>query len=355
MRILTILGARPQFIKASVQSKAFKKYPQIEEIIVHTGQHYDFKMSEIFFSDLNIPKPKFFLEAGGTTHSKMTGKIMEGIEKIIFKTKPDRVLVYGDTNSTLAGALSGAKLNIPIIHIEAGLRSFNLKMPEEINRILTDRISSLLFCPTQNAYENLKKEGFLNFPCKIHVSGDVMFDCVKQYSQYAKKPNIPISSNFTLASIHRAENTDDIDKLKSIFEAIEFIAKKHQVILPLHPRVAKILSDQKIKFSNITITEPLGYLEMIWLLQNSKCVLTDSGGLQKEAYFFCKPSLILRNESEWIELTQNNCNILVGADKERIIDSFANISKLFNSPFPKHLFGNGFASELIAENILEQI
>ncbi|MDO7253803.1 non-hydrolyzing UDP-N-acetylglucosamine 2-epimerase [Helicobacter cappadocius] len=353
MKILTILGARPQFIKASSQSKAFKKYPEIQEIILHTGQHYDFKMSQVFFSDLDIPKPTFFLKSGGKTHAKMTGEMMEGIEKIILKIKPDRVLVYGDTNSTLAGALSAAKLHIPIIHIEAGLRSFNIQMPEEINRILTDRISSLLFCPTQNAYENLKKEGFLNFPCKIHISGDVMLDSIKQYSKYAKKPNIPLSNNFVLATIHRAENTNDIEKLKSIFDALEYIGREVQVILPLHPRVAKILKHQKINTSNISFIDPLGYLEMIWLLQNTQAVFTDSGGLQKEAYFFSKPCFVLREESEWVELTKNNCNILVGADKEKIISCFGNISDLFARSFPKNLFGDGCATELIAKTILE--
>lgn len=355
MKILTILGARPQFIKASCQSRAFKKHPNIQEIILHTGQHYDYKMSQIFFDELNIPRAAFFLKGGGKTPPKMIAKMIEGIEKIILKTKPDFVLVYGDTNSTLAGAITANKLHIPIIHIEAGLRSFNSQMPEENNRILTDRISTLLFCPTQTAYNNLIKEGFINFPCKVSISGDVMYDCALEYSKYAKKPDIPIDKNFSIATIHRAENTDDIEKLKSIFKALDTIAKKTQVILPLHPRVAKILRHQKLVPSNITLVEPLSYLEAIWLLQNTQAVITDSGGLQKEAYFFSKPCFILRQESEWVELVENKCGLLVGTDTEKIIHSFDNISYLFAEEMPKNLFGNGAATDFIAKTILEKI
>lgn len=355
MKILTILGARPQFIKASCQSRTFKKYSSIEEIILHTGQHYDYKMSQIFFDELKIPRPTFFLKTGGNTPPKMIAKMIEGIEKIILKTKPDFVLVYGDTNSTLAGALTANKLHIPIIHIEAGLRSYNPQMSEENNRILTDRISTLLFCPTQTAHNNLIKEGFANFPCQIFTSGDVMYECMLEYSQYAKKPDIPISENFSIATLHRAENTDDVSKLKSIFKALDEIAKKHQIILPLHPRVAKILRHQKIVPAHITIIQPLGYLETIWLLQHTQAVFTDSGGLQKEAYFFSKPCFILRQESEWVELIENKCSFLVGSDTQKIIHYFDNISHLFAKKMPENLFGNGVATDFIAKTILEKI
>lgn len=356
MKILTILGARPQFIKAAALSKTFESYTNIQETIVHTGQHYDLQMSDIFFNELLIPKPDFFLRiAKMSTHATMTAEIMKGIEKIILDIRPDALLVYGDTNSTLAGSLTASKLHIPVIHIEAGLRSFNPAMPEEINRILTDRISTLLFCPTQNAVDNLVKEGFNHFPSKFFLSGDVMIDALSYYSDHTRKPNISIQKQFVLATIHRAENTDNSVKLAEIFYALENIAQSIQVILPLHPRTAKMLSLYHINPKNVTLAPPLSYLEMIWLLKHTKAVLTDSGGLQKESYFLNKPCITLREESEWLELLSHKCNILVGANKEKIIYTFANLDGLFSKKFPLNLYGQGYASKIIAEEILNNL
>lgn len=352
MKILTILGARPQFIKAAVLSKAFQSYPKIQEIIIHTGQHYDAQMSDIFFDELLIPKPDFFLHiAKVSTHATMTAQMMEGIEKTILDIRPNALLVYGDTNSTLAGALTASKLHIPIMHVEAGLRSFNLFMPEEINRIITDRISSLLFCPTQNAVDNLVKEGFAHFPSKFFLSGDVMIDALSYYSKSMKKPNIAIQKQFALVTIHRAENTDNVAKLIEIFRALQNIAQNIQVILPLHPRTSKILSLYHIEPKNITFTPPLSYLEMIWLLKHSKAVLTDSGGLQKEAYYFNKPCITLREESEWSELITHKCNVLAGSKEEKIIYAFTHLSQLFSQNFPPNLYGKADASQIIAKTI----
>ncbi len=351
MKILTILGARPQFIKAGAVSREIAKYDNIKEIIVHTGQHYDSNMSDIFFEELHLPKPDYYLGIGGKTHGAMTGQMIEKIEEVAFKEKPDIIMVYGDTNSTLAGAIVGSKMHIPIAHVEAGLRSFNIKMPEEVNRILTDRVSKWLFCPTDTAVENLKKEGFENFDCKVIKSGDVMQDAALFYRQYAKKPeNVEIEENFILSTIHRAENTDNENRLKNIFEALETIAKEKQVILPLHPRTKRIIQNIGLKLKNITIIEPVGYLEMVWLLDNSDMVITDSGGLQKEAFFFKKPCITLRDETEWVELIENKFNVLAGANKEKILDVYRSFE--FNNNFDVDLYGDGRASERIVKELL---
>ena len=352
MKILTILGARPQFIKAGVVSREIEKYNDIKEIIVHTGQHYDTNMSDIFFEEMNIPKPNYFLGIGGKSHGAMTGQMIEKIEEAALKEKPDWIMVYGDTNSTLAGAIVASKLHIKLAHIEAGLRSFNMKMPEEVNRILTDRVSNILFCPTNKAVENLKNEGFENFDCKIVKSGDVMQDGANYYKQFAKKPNIEIKDNFILATIHRAENTDNPQRLKAIFEALQEIAKEKQVVLPLHPRTKQKLQTANIQITNnqLTIIDPVGYLEMVWLIENNDMVITDSGGLQKEAFFFKKPCITLRDETEWIELVENRYNILAGANKEKILDLYKNFE--FNENFEIDLYGNGRASKKIVEELL---
>jgi len=384
MKILTIIGARPQFIKAGAVSRAIIKHNQflvdsfsfldkkeqkqletknqklITEIIVHTGQHYDSNMSDIFFEQMQIPKPNYYLGIGGKTHGAMTGQMIEKIEEVAFKEQPDVIMVYGDTNSTLAGAIVGSKLHIPIAHVEAGLRSFNMKMPEEINRILTDRISKWLFCPTDTAVKNLKNEGFENFltesgtshkNCKIIKNGDVMQDAALFYKKFAKKPQeIEVKDNFILSTIHRAENTDNKERLQSIFEALEQIAKEKQIILPLHPRTKKIIQNLNINLQNITIIEPVGYLEMVWLLEHSTLVITDSGGLQKEAFFFKKPCITSRDETEWIELIENGFNVLAGADKEKILDMYKSFK--FNNNFDIDLYGNGKASEKIIRELL---
>ena len=353
MKVVTILGARPQFIKAGSVSREFAKHSEIDEIIVHTGQHYDANMSDIFFEQMHIPKPHYHLGIGGKTHGAMTGQMMEKIEEVLLHEKPDWVLVYGDTNSTLAGALVAAKLHVKLAHVEAGLRSFNMNMPEEINRILTDRVSTLLFCPTDTAMRNLKNEGFDNFTCKIVNSGDVMLDGALYYRQFAQKPLLHVSSDFILCTIHRAENTDDKERLEPIVAALNEIAMQHAIVLPLHPRTQKLLAQFELNLSErITLMEPVGYLEMVWLLEHCALVMSDSGGLQKEAYFFSKPCITLRDETEWVELVEAGANTLAGADKDKIIACF---NALINTPIKKsdNLYGNGTASQIITHLLLE--
>lgn len=351
MKIVTILGARPQFIKAGSVSREISKYADITEIIVHTGQHYDANMSDIFFTQMQIPKPDYFLGIGGKTHGAMTGQMIEKIEEVLLNELPDWVLLYGDTNSTLAGAVAASKLNIKIAHVEAGLRSYNMKMPEEVNRILTDRVSNILFCPTDTAIGNLKNEGFENYDCKIVKSGDVMQDGAIFYKNLSVKPNIEIKDDFVLCTIHRAENTDDKNRLRNIFEALDEIAKKKQVILPLHPRTKKILENLKLNIQNLTIVDPVGYLEMVWLIDNCSLVMTDSGGLQKEAYFFEKPCITLRDETEWVELVENRFNVLVGADYNRIVSAYNEFT--FNTDFSQKFYGDGNASKRICDSLVQ--
>jgi UDP-GlcNAc3NAcA epimerase len=353
MKILTILGARPQFIKAGTVSREIAEHKEIEEIIVHTGQHYDSNMSDIFFEEMKIPKPHYFLGIGGKSHGAMTGNMIEKIEEVALKENPHWILVYGDTNSTLAGALVASKLHIKLAHIEAGLRSFNMKMPEEVNRILTDRVSNILFCPTNTAVQNLKDEGFDNFGCKIIKSGDVMYDGALFYKKLAKKISCEIKDNFILSTIHRAENTDNESRIKSIFEALNEIAKDKQVILPLHPRTKKIIEDLEIETKRLTIIEPVGYLEMVWLIDNCFLIMTDSGGLQKEAFFFEKPCITLRDETEWIELIDNGFNILTGANRDKILSTYRDQEYKFKSNFNMKLYGDGTTSQKIVLELLK--
>ncbi len=352
MKIITIVGARPQFIKAAAVSRAFSSHSEIEEIIIHTGQHFDANMSDIFFEEMQIPKPHYNLDINGLGHGAMTGQMLEKIEKVLIDEKPDWVLVYGDTNSTLAGALAASKLHINIAHVEAGLRSFNMKMPEEVNRILTDRISTVLFCPTQAAIDNLNIEGYKNIDIKVSLSGDVMQDAAMFYADKSRKPDIDIPNNFVLATIHRAENTDDLQRLKSIIDAFHKIGEKDPVILPLHPRTFNIIDKNNIEIdkSKIKLIKPVGYLEMVYLLQNCKLVMTDSGGLQKEAFFFEKPCITLRDETEWVELISNGFNTIVGAHKDRIIKAYK--EQKFDLDFSKDLYGGGNAADNIAKELL---
>ena len=349
MKIVTILGARPQFIKAGSVSREILKYDDILEVIVHTGQHYDTNMSDIFFDEMEIPRPDYFLGIGGKSHGAMTGQMIEKIEEVVLIEKPDWVMVYGDTNSTLAGAIVASKLHVKLAHIEAGLRSFNMEMPEEINRILTDRVSNILFCPTDTAIQNLQDEGCDKLNCKIVKSGDVMQDGAIFYKDLAVKPDIKVHNNYILCTVHRAENTNDINRLGKIIDALNNISKDTQIILPLHPRTKKII-EQNCLPVNFTIIEPIGYLEMVWLIINCKFIMTDSGGLQKEAYFFQKHCITLRDETEWIELVKNNFNILVGASKVKIINAVNNISNM-NQNFDIELYGNGNASEKIIKEL----
>ena len=353
MKFLTIVGARPQFIKASAFSKELKKFKNINEVIIHTGQHFDDNMSDVFFEELNIPKPKYNLSINNKSHGEMTGMMLSKIEKIIKIENPDWLIVYGDTNSTLAGALAATKMNVKIAHIEAGLRSFNMDMPEEINRILTDRISTILFCPTQNAKNNLFNEGFKKFNCKIVVSGDIMKDSTSLFNKLTIKPdNIKLSKKFALATVHRAENTNDAERLRGIFKALNNIGKKINVILPIHPRTKKILKEKNINTENINIIPPVGYLNMTWLIKNCFIVLTDSGGLQKEAFFNKKFCITLRDETEWIELVYNKVNFLVSADEKRILSKFDYLLKnnpVFNC---KEFYGKGNISKKIIQSII---
>jgi len=350
IKIITIIGARPQFIKAAALSREITNYKDIEEIIIHTGQHFDTNMSEIFFEQMSIPKPHYNLNINGLGHGAMTGQMLERIEEVLIEEKPDWVLIYGDTNSTIAGALAAKKLHIKVAHVEAGLRSFNMDMPEEVNRILTDRISDILFCPTDTAIDNLKKEGYDNIDTQIVKSGDIMQDAAIFYSQKEQKPNIEIPKEFILATIHRAENTDDPKRLRNILEALNEIAKDTAIILPLHPRTAKIIQNSEFEIQNLKIIEPVGYLEMVYMLNRCKLVMTDSGGLQKEAFFFAKPCMTMRDETEWVELIENNFNVLVGADKDKIITTYKNHN--FNSNFDINLYGKGTAAKNILNAIL---
>ena len=352
MKIVTILGARPQFIKAGSVSREITKHNDIKEIIVHTGQHYDANMSDIFFDEMKIPKPDYFLGIGGKSHGAMTGQMIEKIEEVCLKEKPDWVMVYGDTNSTLAGAIVASKLHIKLAHVEAGLRSFNMQMPEEINRILTDRVSQVLFCPTETAVNNLANEGFANFDCKIVKSGDVMQDGALFYKNFAQTPLYNIEKDFILCTIHRAENTDDKLRITNIFKALNEIALEKQIILPLHPRTKKIVSDLQIDVSNLTIIEPVGYLEMIWLVEHCSLVMTDSGGLQKEAYFLKKQCITLRDETEWVELVSIGVNTLVGADSKKIHDAYKAVFEK-RVDFDISLYGKGQASQNIVSMLME--
>jgi UDP-GlcNAc3NAcA epimerase len=351
MKIITIVGARPQFIKAAALSREFAKYENIQELIIHTGQHFDRNMSDVFFEEMEIPNPNFQLNIHGFSHGAMTGHMLEQIEKILLSERPDYVLVFGDTNSTLAGALAASKLHIKVIHVEAGLRSFNMKMPEEINRILTDRISSILFCPTENALNNLRLEGFENFGCEMINCGDIMQDAAQYYSiKSGEKSKILDTHNinandFILATIHRAENTDDSSRLFRIIKALNKINNEIKVVLPIHPRTAAIIKSLNVDVKFLMI-EPVGYFDMLQLIKNSNLVCTDSGGLQKEAYFFNKFCITCRDQTEWIELVENEYNILTGADEDNIYQAY---QKFSNSTFLKktELFGGGVAAKSI--------
>lgn len=355
MKIITIIGARPQFIKAAAVSREFAKHPGIEEIIIHTGQHFDSNMSDIFFDEMQIPRPKYHLQIHSLSHGAMTGQMMEKIESILLEEKPDWVMVYGDTNTTLAGALAAKKLHIRVAHVEAGLRSFNMMMPEEINRILTDRISDLLFCPTDKALENLNKEGFSNFNAKIVKNGDVMQDTALFYTPMAKKPDINTEQAFILATIHRAENTDKQENLSNIFDAFNIISNDIPLVLPLHPRTKALITKYGIKTNpGIHLIEPQGYLQMVYLLQHCIMVMTDSGGLQKEAFFFEKKCLTLRPETEWVELVEKGFNILCGTKPQDILNAYEKTKGLCPD-FSVNLYGNGKASEIIAKTLTDTI
>ena len=366
MKILTILGARPQFIKAATISRAIKKRKEIKEIIVHTGQHFDSNMSDVFFEQLNIPIPQYNLQISGLNHGAMTGRMLEGIETLIQQEQPNWVVVYGDTNSTLAGAIAATKLGVPVAHVEAGLRSHNPAMPEEINRVLTDRVSNLLLCPTKTAISNLQQEGFpfnsigingSKVEQKIYNVGDVMYDAVLYYRELAKT-NINLDDfalrhqNYTLCTLHRQENTDNPKRLNNILTALRKIAKDLPLVLPLHPRTKKKIQqlDNIEVLKGITVLDPLPYTTMQRLLMSAKLVLTDSGGMQKEAYFHKVNCITLRDETEWIETVEVGWNKLVGADTEQILAAWRNTDTL--SDYDHNLYGDGKAAELILRKLI---
>ena len=380
IKIVTIIGARPQIIKAAALSRAIKnKFANsIKEIIVHTGQHYDENMSQVFFDELGIPEPNYNLNVGSGSHGKQTATMLAGIEDILLQEKPNAIVLYGDTNSTLAGAIAASKIHVPVIHIEAGLRSFNKAMPEEVNRIMCDHVSTLLFSPTKTGFQNLLNEGFkaknekpfnANNP-KIYHSGDVMFDNSLYFSEVADEKTTIISknglqkNNFILATIHRNNNTDEPVRLNALFNALFKISEANQldVLLPLHPRTAKLLEfnldaelHQKIKSSkHFKIIEPVSFLEMIALEKNCKIVMTDSGGVQKEAFYFEKPCVILRPETEWVELVECGTAIITDADEQKIIDAFKTLTTKTDMKFPK-LYGDGKAAEFICGEILHHL
>lgn len=335
LKIITIVGARPQFIKAAAVSREILKHPEkIEEVMIHTGQHYDPNMSQVFFDELEIPPPKYNLEISGVGHGAMTGRMLEGIENILLSEKPDWVLIYGDTNSTLAGALAASKLHIPVAHVEAGLRSFNMRMPEEINRILSDRVSTLLLCPTQSAVDNLAQEGIT---LGVRNVGDVMYDVALYYRERARQQSTILqdlnlaADSFVLTTCHRAENTDDPARLGAILLALDSLSSQRPVVLPLHPRTRKLIGDYGLSryLDKLTVTEPLPFLDMIALEQAATVILTDSGGVQKEAFFYGVPCITMRDETEWVETVDLGWNQLVGACSESIISA---VNKVIQSP-----------------------
>jgi UDP-GlcNAc3NAcA epimerase len=356
MKIMTVIGARPQFIKAAAVSKAFTNSNRLHEFIVHTGQHHDSNMSDIFFTELEIPLPKYNLNIFGGGHGDMTGRMLAGLETLCLEEKPDVVLVYGDTNSTLAGALAASKLHIPLAHVEAGLRSFNKKMPEEVNRILTDHVSDYLFTPTVTADLNLQKEGFDQ--AKIHNVGDVMFDAAVYFGQKADRKSDIIRrlgitpKAYVLSTVHRAENTDVPQRLESIFKALMAVSQRLPVVLPLHPRTRQTLV-QKFKFDfskypNLKIIEPVGYLDMVSLEKNAQLIATDSGGVQKEAFFYRVPCVTLRDQTEWTELIELGWNTLVSPRNSEEVETVISesLKKEGRAGAP---YGEGRSSEKIAD------
>ena len=382
MKIITIIGARPQIIKAAALSRAIRNHysDRIQEVIVHTGQHYDDNMSQVFFDELQIPRPDYNLHVGSASHGVQTARMTEGLEALLIKEQPDFIVLYGDTNSTLAGAVAAAKIHVPIVHIEAGLRSFNKAMPEEINRIVCDHCSTLLFTPTKAGLENLKREGFpiddsgvstgsttaptIDNP-KVYHCGDIMYDNSLYFADIAEEKTDIIQrlelagKPFILATIHRDSNTDHPERLNAIFSALIRLSKECQVVLPLHPRTSKLLktnldeSLQKQLFASerIHLIPPVSFLEMIALERHALLVMTDSGGVQKESYFFKKPCIILRPETEWVEIVETGNAILVDADEARIMQAWQHFKGNPPTMFPE-IFGNGHAAEFMLDKII---
>jgi len=363
IKIVTIVGARPQFVKAAAVSRAIRKFnagasvKRITEVLLHTGQHYDYNMSQVFFEQLEIGEPKYHLGVGSGTHGEMTGAMLAKIEQALMKEEPDWVLVYGDTNSTLAGALAAAKLHIPVAHVEAGLRSFNRQMPEEINRILTDHLSGLLFCPTAAAVRNLGHEGIT---VGVHMVGDVMYDAFLFYKKLAAERSGILQDlglrrgKYCLGTVHRQENTEDPQKLDNILTAFEALAREDcPMVLPLHPRTIKVIRMRRghdIQIPNVMILSPVSYLDMIELEAQAHVIFTDSGGMQKEAFFAHVPCITLREETEWVETVETGWNQLAGTNAQMIADAF--ITATSSRPEKRvDLYGEGDASEILLERL----
>lgn len=353
MKIATVIGARPQFIKAATVSRALREdHPDTREALVHTGQHYDANMSDVFFDELDIPRPDYNLGIGGGTHGQNTGRMLEQIESVLMIEKPDWVIVYGDTDSTLAGTLAAVKLHIPVAHVEAGLRSFNRRMPEEVNRILTDHSASLLFTPTDTATINLRNEGITGE--KVQQVGDVMYDAAIYYGERARQRSSILDAlglepkKYVLATVHRAENTDDPVRLKNILDG--FASSSRPIVLPLHPRTRKKLSDFGLELpASVRRVDPLGYLDMVMLEIHAALIATDSGGVQKEAYFHGVPCITLRDETEWVELVDAGVNCIVGADREAVARELSRAH--YSQVFREGLYGHADASRKIANII----
>lgn len=352
MKIVTVVGARPQFIKAAAFSRVAKQHAGLVEIVVHTGQHYDEKMSGVFFAELGMAEPKYNLGIAGGGHGAMTGRMLEALEPVVQQERPDWLLIYGDTNSTLAAALVAAKLHVPIAHVEAGLRSFNMKMPEEVNRIVADRLSQALFCPTTTSVENLRKEGIT---AGVHLVGDVMYDAALHYGALAEARAPALlarlgvtSGRFVLATCHRAENVDTPAKLRGIITGLAEVARDVPVVLPIHPRTAGMVTTLGLSFPDgLKVIEPVSYLDMVALEKNAALVVTDSGGVQKEAFFYGVPCVTTREETEWVETVDTGWNILVGADPARMraaVLAHKNASRTTSAPY-----GQGDASRRILD------
>lgn len=358
MKILTVIGARPQFIKAAAVSHVFAQQPDIHEILLHTGQHFDSNMSDVFFSELGVPHPVYNLGIGGGLHGAMTGAQLVGIEEILLQENPDWVLVYGDTNSTLAGALAAVKLHIPVAHVEAGLRSFNRKMPEEINRVVTDHVSAALFAPTLAAMQHLANEGIPAQQC--HLVGDVMYDAALLFGERAKKSSTILqqvgltAGNYVLTTVHRAENTDDLQRLQIILSALGTVSQTFPVVWPVHPRTRKLLEQPELRVllgDKIHLIDPVGYLDMVMLEQSAAVIATDSGGVQKEAFFYEVPCVTLRDETEWIELVQAGWNRLIPpVDYTDVVAAI--LSAIGSKGISVKPYGDGKASEKITHILL---
>lgn len=354
-RIVTVLGARPQFIKAAVVSRAFASKGMLEEI-VHTGQHYDSNMSDVFFDELEIPRPEHHLGIGGGTHGQNTGRMIEAIEKVLVDTRPDWVLVYGDTDSTLAGAVAAVKLHIPVAHVEAGLRSFNRRMPEEINRVLTDHAASLLFAPTETAVAHLAREGISG--ASVQLVGDVMYDAALFYGVKAERTSSILArlnlapKEYALATIHRAENTDNSQRLAAILDG--FAKFGRHIVLPLHPRTRGRLATLGLTLpNNVRTIDPVGYLDMVMLERNAALIATDSGGVQKEAFFYRVPCVTLRDETEWIELVEGGWNRLAPpTDSQSVADRLAAAHGSIGQDIAP--YGDGHSAQRIADILLRQ-